>query len=74
MRLATLQKSNGERSGGTLQSMSGSKYVQMKKLLREAQREMARWRRKAAQNGVTIQQSQWETVTVGYQNIEGIIP
>lgn len=57
---------DGSRSGGTLSSMSGSKYVQMKKSLRDAQHEMQRIRRKAAQNGVTITPSTWETATVGY--------
>lgn len=57
---------DGSRSGGTLSSMSGSKYVQMKKSLRDAQHEMQRIRRKAAQNGVTINPSTWETATVGY--------
>ena len=33
---------DGSRSGGTLSSMSGSKYVQMKKSLRDAQHEMQR--------------------------------
>lgn len=46
--------------------MSGSNYVQMKKNLRDAQREMQRIRRTAASNGVTIQQSKWETATVRY--------
>ena len=44
----------------------GSKYVQMKKSLRDAQREMQRIRRKASQNGVAITPSTWETATVGY--------
>lgn len=56
----------GNKSGGTLQSMSGSNYVQMKKNLRDAQREMQRIRRNAAHNGVTIQQSPWETASVRY--------
>lgn len=57
---------DGSRSGGTLSSMSGGNYVQMKKSLRDAQHEMQRIRRKAAQNGVTITPSTWETATVGY--------
>lgn len=56
----------GNKSGGTLQSMSGSNYVQMKKNLRDAQREMQRIRRNAARSGVTIQQSPWETASVRY--------
>lgn len=56
----------GNKSGGTLQSMSGGNYVQMKKNLRDAQREMQRIRHTAARNGVTIQQSPWETASVRY--------
>ena len=61
-----VKRNDGSRSGGTLSSMSGSKYVQMKKSLRDAQHEMQRIRRKAAQNGVTITPSTWETATVSY--------
>ncbi len=61
-----VKHNDGRRSGGTLSSMSGSKYVQMKKSLRDAQREMQRIRRKASQNGVAITPSTWETATVGY--------
>lgn len=61
-----VKHNDGGRSGGTLSSMSGSKYVQMKKSLRDAQREMQRIRRKASQNGVAITPSTWETATVGY--------
>lgn len=57
---------SGKRSGGTLQSMSGGNYVLMKKNLRDAQREMRRIRYEAARQGVTIQQSSWETATVNY--------
>ena len=60
------KNSSGSRSGGTLHSMNGGTYVQMKKSLREAQREMARIRREAASHGVTIQQSKWETAMVNY--------
>lgn len=59
-------KKNGNKSGSTLQSMSGSNYVQMKKNLRDAQREMQRIRREAAKNGVNIPVSQWENATVSY--------
>lgn len=61
-----VKRNDGSRSGGTLSSMSGSNYVQMKKSLRDAQHEMQKIRRRAAQNGVTINQSTWETATVGY--------
>ena len=54
------------RSGSTLSSMNGGNYVQMKKSFRDAQHEMQRIRRKAAQNGVTITPSPWETATVSY--------
>lgn len=57
---------SGNRSGGTLQSMNSGSYISMKSSLREAQREMQRIRREAARNGVTIQQSSWETATVKY--------
>lgn len=57
---------SGDRSGGTLQSMSGSNYVQMKKALRDAQREMRNIRQKAQRSGVAITQSSWETATVDY--------
>jgi len=59
-------RNDGSKTGGTLQSMSGSNYVQMKKNLRDAQHEMQRIRREAARNGVSIQQSRWETATVNY--------
>ncbi len=60
------EKNTGERAGSTLQSMSGSNYVSMKRCLREAQREMQKYRRQAAQEGITIPQSTWETATVSY--------
>lgn len=40
-------------------------YLQNKKLLREAQQEMKKWRQKALKAGVSIPQSEWETKTVG---------
>ena len=55
--------SNGQHSGKA-GSMSGGNYVQQKKAFREAQREMANLRTKAARNGVNIPQSKWETATV----------
>lgn len=52
--------------GSSGQGMSGGNYVQMKKSLRDAQREMRNIRNKARQNGINIPQSKWETVTVSY--------
>lgn len=57
---------NGSRQGGTLQGMNGGNYVQMKKALRDAQREMRNIRQRAQRNGITIAQSSWETATVNY--------
>ena len=57
---------SGKRSGGTMQSMSSGTYVQMKKALRDAQREMRNIRQKARKAGVNIVQSHWETATVDY--------
>lgn len=54
---------NGEHSGKA-GSMSPSNYAQQKKAFRQAQREMARIRAKAAQAGVNIPQSKWETATI----------
>lgn len=62
----SVKDKSGNRSGGTASSMSSSNYIRQKQLLREAQREMQRIRREAARNGVTIQQSKWETATVSY--------
>lgn len=57
---------SGKRSGGTMQSMNSGTYVQMKKALRDAQREMRNIRQKARKAGVNIVQSHWETATVNY--------
>lgn len=56
----------GDKHGGAGQGMSGGNYVSMKKSFREAQRQMQNIRAKAAKNGVTIQQSKWETATISY--------
>lgn len=65
--VGTRSKKNGKDSHGTTgQSMSGGNYLAMKRSLREAQDEMQKIRQKAAANGVTIQQSTYETVTVNY--------
>lgn len=44
----------------------GGAAVTMKMNLREAQKQMARIRQEAAQHGITIIQSKWETATVSY--------
>ena len=62
----SVRQSNGNRKGGTLQGMNGGNYVQMKKALRDAQREMRNIRQRAQKNGITIAQSSWENATVSY--------
>lgn len=62
----SVKKKDGSREGGTQQSMSGGNYVQMKKALRDALREMRNIRQRAQRNGVVIAQSSWETATVDY--------
>ena len=65
--LGTKTKKNGKDAGGsTGQSMSSSNYTSMKSSLREAQREMASIRRKAASQGVTIIKSEYEDIQVSY--------
>lgn len=64
-------KSNGKAvaergTSGGVGHLSTSNYTQMKRALREAQREMVRIRQKAAKAGVRIAQSRWETATVSY--------
>lgn len=60
-------KKNGKDAGGTTaQSMSGPNYVNMKKALREAQREMAKIRKEAAKKGISIQKSEYEEINVKY--------
>ena len=54
---------SGEHNGKA-GSMSASNYTQQKKAFRQAQREMARIRTKAAKEGVNIPQSKWETATI----------
>ncbi len=56
----------GRKRGSAGQGMSSGNYVQMKRSLREAQREMRNIRNKAARAGVQIQKSRWEDATVGY--------
>lgn len=62
----SVRNRNGSRQGGTMQGMNTGNYVQMKKALRDAQREMRNVRQRAQRNGVTIAQSSWETATVNY--------
>ena len=62
----SVKDKKGNRTGGTGQRISSSNYTQMKKFLREAQREMQKIRLKAAKAGVSIQKSNWETATVDY--------
>ncbi len=61
-----VRDSKGNRSGSTLQSMGGGRYVQMKQQFREAQRQMRNTRLNAKNKGFTIPQSKWETATINY--------
>lgn len=58
--------SSGKKSGSAGGKTSSGNYVSMKRSLREAQNEMRSIRRKAAQAGVNIPQSKWETATVSF--------
>ena len=60
------QDSHGNITGRTVGQMPGGSYVSAKQGLRKAQEDMRRIRQEAAQYGVIIQQSQWETATAGY--------
>ena len=60
------QDKNGNIQGKTVGQISGGGYATWKQGLSKAQAEMRRIRQEAAQYGVTIQQSQWETATVSY--------
>ena len=64
--LGSSRREDGKRIGTSGQGASSSKYVRMKRSLREAQREMRSIRQKASKAGVTIQQSEWENATVSY--------
>lgn len=57
---------SGEHSGSTGRGMNGGNYVNQKRALREAQRQMRSIRQKARAAGINIPQSQWETATVSY--------
>lgn len=58
------QNSNGISGGTGGMTNVGGSIVTMKMNLLNAQKEMRRVRQEAAQNGVIIQQSHWETATV----------
>lgn len=60
------QDKDGNIQGKTVGQISGGGYATWKQGLSKAQAEMRRIRQEAAQYGVTIQQSQWETATVSY--------
>lgn len=62
----SVTRKDGSKSGSAMGSMNTGNYTQMKKALREAQNEMARIRRDASKEEINIQQSKWETTTVGY--------
>jgi len=57
---------SGDKSGSAGRGMSAGKYGSMKKSFREAKRQMRSIRRRAAKDGVTIEQSKWETATISY--------
>ena len=60
------QDKNGNIQGKTVGQISGGNYTTWKQGLSQAQKEMKRIRQEAAQYGVIIQQSQWETATARY--------
>lgn len=65
--LGSRVKKNGKDAGGTSGgSINGGNYVAQKKALRKAQNEMQRIRFKAKQQGISIQQSRYETIKVTY--------
>lgn len=60
------QDNQGNIQGKTVGQIPGGGYVAWKQGLSKAQSEMRRIRQEAAQYGVIIQQSKWETATAGY--------
>ena len=60
------QDSQGNIQGKTVGQLTGGVYTEWKQGLSKAQAEMKHLRQEAAQYGITIQQSQWETATAGY--------
>lgn len=61
-----VQKNGKDSSGSANGSWGAGSYVGMKKNLRNAQREMQKVRREAQRHGISIPQSEYETVTVSY--------
>ena len=57
---------DGSKHGSSGGFWGSSNYVQLKRGLREAQREMKKIRREASRAGVTIMESQWENASVSY--------
>lgn len=62
----TTEDKQGNIKGTTVGKMPTAAYLKSKTELRDAQKEMKRIREEAAQYGVIIQQSKWETATAGY--------
>lgn len=60
------KKNNEDVKGTNGQSLNGGNYTIQKQQLREAQKEMRSIREKARKQGITIPQSNYETVTVSY--------
>ena len=58
--------SQGNITGKTVGQMPTSAYLKNKQELRDAQKDMKRIRLEAAQYGVYIPESKWETATAGY--------
>lgn len=61
-----VKKKGKDMEGSTGQGMSPSNYVKMKNLLREAQREMRRIRSEAGKQGIIINKSNYEDISVSY--------
>ncbi|MBP3298724.1 MAG: WG repeat-containing protein [Muribaculaceae bacterium] len=63
-REGTRKSKDGKAVSGTSEGSWGMKYTQMKRILRDAQKEMRKLRREASRNGITIPESEYESVTV----------
>lgn len=61
-----VKKGGKDVGGSTGQSMSSSNYTEQKRLLREAQSEMEKIRKKASKQGIKIKKSEYEDVKVKY--------
>ena len=57
---------DGSKHGSSGGFWGSSNYVQLKRGLREAQREMRNIRREASRKGITITESKWESASVSY--------